>query len=106
MSEPHFYEQIESVAKAFADAKKDNKVTWEEAAGVVYKMLQAGIHAWRALDSDDGHFDRLVTDTELVFDRYIVPLDFPLNDFLERIAERFMRLQIRPSLQRLRELLD
>lgn len=106
MSEPHFYAQIESVAKAFHDAKKDNKVTWEEAAGIVYKMLQAGIHAWRALDSQDGHFDLLVADTELVFDEYIVPLDFPLNDFLERIAERFLRNQIRPSLQQLRELLN
>jgi len=105
--ELHFYDRVKETIQKVIDAKGDDTITWAEGLGLVGIVVEMAIHTFRAAgDTDEAHFNTLVTDAERVYDELIAPLDLPIPNLLERFVDPMLRNMIRPMLEQLRDVLE
>ena len=79
----------------------DNKLSVRDVLHIVADFADVLSSVIRSID-DDSQFNQLVDDTEWLYDKYLVPIDFPVNNLLEKWLENQGKLMVRPLLESLR----
>lgn len=93
---PTLFEQIED-AIDFTEHARRPRVA--KAFGIMADILSAAVILLEKL-SDPGAADNLeqiIDAAEKVYDKYVVPIDLPLNDIMEAFVERQVRGLIRTT---------
>lgn len=69
--------------------------TWPVGKQLLYVNAEVGAALYKSyeiLETDDTVDDKVITAAlQQLYDRYFVPIDLPVNNFAESIAERFGR---------------
>lgn len=99
-----FRQQLESAITNLRDRYEDDKrLSAAEVLHIVADFADVLSTILRSIVGDDSKFNQLVDDTEWVYEKYLVPIDFPVNNVLERWMENQGKLLIRPLLESLKE---
>lgn len=102
-----FRNQLETALKNLRDKYEDDKrLSAAEVLHIVADFSDVLSATLRSIGSDEAQFNQLVADTEWVYDTYLRPIDFPVNNILENWMENQGKLLIRPLLESLRKSLE
>ena len=102
-----FRNQLETALKNLRDKYEDDKrLSVAEVLHVIADFSDVLASILRSIESDDAQFNQLVADTEWVYDTYIRPIDFPINNILENWMENQGKLLVRPLLESLRKSIE
>lgn len=105
----HFNEILTAAMDKYRAARSDGKVTLSELFSLVGDIGAAGLFIFEALygtgitDETNAKFNEVVEAAYAAFDANVVPVDFPVNDLVERFMENQVRQQIRPLLEAVRD---
>lgn len=99
-----FRQQLEAAIVGIRDRYEDDKrLSAAEVLHIVADFADVLSSILRSIVGDDSKFNQLVDDTEWVYEKYIVPFDFPVNNVIEKWMESQGKLLIRPLLESLKE---
>lgn len=102
-----FRNQLETALKNLRDKYEDDKkLSAAEVLHIVADFSDVLSSILRSVGNDGSQFNQLVSDTEWVYDTYLRPIDFPVNNILENWMENQGKLLIRPLLESLRSSLE
>lgn len=102
-----FRNQLETALKNLRDKYEDDKkLSAAEVLHIVADFADVLSSILRAIGNDGSQFNQLVEDTEWVFDTYLRPIDFPVNNILENWLENQAKGLVRPLLESLRSSLE
>lgn len=97
-----FRQQLETALINLKDRYEDDKkLSIRDVLHIIADFSDVLSSMIRSID-DDSKFNQLVDDTEWLYDKYIVPYDFPINNVLEKWVENQGKLMVRPILESLR----
>ncbi len=102
-----FRNQLETALKNLRDRYEDDKrLSAAEVLHIIADFADVLSSTLRSIGSDEAQFNQLVADTEWVFDTYLRPIDFPVNNILEGWLENQAKNLVRPLLESLRKSLE
>jgi len=92
MSENVYYSRLEAVIKSVVDAIDDGQVTLAEVWSIVAALIDAAKDIMQeAVPFTEKDCDELTEAAQLVFDKYIKPIDLPGADrLIDPIIRRFV----------------
>lgn len=99
-----FRQQLETAIVGIRDRYEDDKrLSAAEVLHIVADFADVLSSILRSIVGDDSKFNQLVDDTEWVYEKYLIPIDFPVNNILEKWLENQGKAMIRPLLESLKE---
>lgn len=99
-----FRQQLEAAIVGIRDRYEDDKrLSAAEVLHIVADFADVLSSILRSIVGDESKFNQLVDDTEWVYEKYLVPIDFPVNNILEKWLENQGKAMIRPLLESLKE---
>lgn len=99
-----FRQQLEAAITNLRDRYEDDKrLSAAEVLHIIADFADVLSSILRSIVGDESKFNQLVDDTEWVYEKYIVPIDFPINNILEKWLENQGKAMIRPLLESLKE---
>lgn len=102
-----FKQQLEAAITSLRDRYEDDKrLSAAKVLHIVADFSDVLSSILRSIVGDESKFNQLVDDTEWVYEKYLVPIDFPVNNVLEKWMESQAKILIRPLLESLRKSLE
>ena len=99
-----FRQQLEAAIVNLRNRYEDDKrLSAAEVLHIIADFADVLSSILRGIVDDDSKFNQLVDDTEWVYTTYLVPIDFPVNNILEKWLENQGKAMIRPLLESLKE---
>ena len=92
-----YWDTLRDLGEKLTEALKDQRVTREEAAGIVMAFVRrigAVIREAQPFDRED--VQKLIEAAQRAYDEYVVPLDLPGGPIIERLEDTMLRDHLLP----------
>lgn len=109
MDHESIFEELKDIITLYDDPNWESYSPLRQGLLIAQEVSEAACVILNSIPSDgdlEKAVDQIVAVAEEIFDLYIVPIDLPVNNLIEKMGENYIRNMIRPIVESAAEALE